>query len=281
MRQYYGSGSMLLGGGMTRTIKTLILINIGVYLLEIAGGRAASGENLLVEIFGLSSHTHIQETDGVSHRFLIWQFFTYMFLHGGVWHLAINMFILWMFGRQLEDLWGNKAFLRYYLTCGIGAGVATYFFTMGSDVVTIGASGAIFGILVAYAVIYPEQLVTLLLFFILPITLKAKHLVMIIAGMELLQCISGTVDGIGHFAHLGGAVVGYIYLKMWRRFSYYDAGQRETFLSRLGEVFSRWGQRRADLSEREVDRILDKISRHGLQSLSRREKITLRRRSKE
>ena len=281
MRQYYGSGSMLLGGGMTRTIKTLILINIGVYLLEIAGGRAASGENLLVEIFGLSSHTHIQETDGVSHRFLIWQFFTYMFLHGGVWHLAINMFILWMFGRQLEDLWGNKAFLRYYLTCGIGAGVATYFFTMGSDVVTIGASGAIFGILVAYAVIYPEQLITLLLFFILPITLKAKHLVMIIAGMELLQCISGTVDGIGHFAHLGGAVVGYIYLKMWRRFSYYDAGQRETFLSRLGEVFSRWGQRRADLSEREVDRILDKISRHGLQSLSRREKITLRRRSKE
>ncbi len=280
MRQYYGSGSALLGGGMTRTIKTLILINIGVYLLEMAAGQAASGGHLLVEIFGLSSHRHIQETEGVSHVFLIWQFFTYMFLHGGVWHLAFNMFILWMFGRQLEDLWGNKAFLRYYLTCGIGAGVATYFFTMGSDVVTIGASGAIFGVLVAYAVIYPEQLITLLLFFVLPITLKAKHLVMIIAGMEFLHCISGTVDGIGHFAHLGGAAVGYIYLKMWRNASHYDVGHRETFLSRLGEPFSRWKQRRADISEREVDRILDKISRHGLQSLSWREKITLSRRSK-
>ena len=280
MRPYYGAGSALLGGGMTRTIKTLILINIGVYLLEMAAGRAASGGNSLVEIFGLSSHTHIQQTDGVSHEFLIWQFFTYMFLHGGVWHLAFNMFILWMFGRQLEDLWGQKAFLRYYLTCGIGAGVATYFFTMGSDVVTIGASGAIFGILVAYAVIYPEQLITLLLFFVLPITLKAKHLVMIIAGMELLHCISGAVDGIGHFAHVGGAAVGYIYLKMWRKATYYDVGHRETFLSRLGEVLGRWGQRRADISEREVDRILDKISRQGLQSLSWREKITLRRRSK-
>ncbi len=266
---------------MTRTIKTLILINIGVYLLEIAAGRAASGGNLLVEIFGLSSHTHIQKTDGVSHEFLIWQFFTYMFLHGGVWHLAFNMFILWMFGRQLEDLWGQKAFLRYYLTCGIGAGVATYFFTMGSDVVTIGASGAIFGVLVAYAVIYPEQLITLLLFFILPITLKAKHLVMIIAGWELLHCISGTVDGIGHFAHVGGAAVGYIYLKMWRKASHYDVSYRETFLSRLGDAFSRWRQGRADVSEKEVDRILDKISRHGFQSLSWREKVTLHRRSKE
>ena len=280
MRPYYGSGSTLLGGGMTRTIKTLILINIGVFLLEIAAGRAASGENLLVEIFGLCSHKYIQGTKHVSHEFLIWQFFTYMFLHGGVWHLAFNMFILWMFGRQLEDLWGNKAFLRYYLTCGIGAGVATYFFTMGSDVVTIGASGAIFGILVAYAVIYPDQLITLLLFFVLPITLKAKHLVMIIAGMEFLHCISGTVDGIGHFAHLGGGVVGYIYLKMWRKASYYDVGHRETFLLRLGKPFSRWRQGRADISEREVDRILDKISRHGLQSLSWREKIILRRRSK-
>ncbi len=275
MRQYYGSAGMILGGGMTRTIKTLIIINVGVFLLQIASGGKLS------QIFGLCSDKYIRGTDHVFPVFLIWQIFTYMFLHGGVLHLAFNMFLLWMFGRELESLWGEKAFLRYYLICGVGAGVVTYFFTLGSTVITIGASGAVFGVLVAYAVIYPEQLITLLLFFVLPITLKAKHLVMIIAGMELLHCISGTVDGVGHFAHLGGAAVGYIYLKMWRKASYYDVGHRETFLSRLGDAFSRRRQGRADISEGEVDRILDKISRHGLQSLSWREKIALRKRSKE
>ncbi len=274
MRPYYGSGSMLLGGGMTRTIKTLILINIGVFLLQIASGGKLS------QVFGLCSHRYMQEADDIFPVFLIWQFFTYMFLHGDPWHLFFNMFILWMFGRQLESLWGEKPFLRYYLICGIGAGIANYLFTMGSLAITIGASGAIFGILVAFAVIYPEQLITVfILIFPLP-PMKAKHVVLIFAGLELLFGVSGTMPGIAHFAHLGGAAVGYIYLKMWRKASHYDVGHRETFLSRLGEVFSRWRQRRADLSEREVDRILDKISTHGLQDLSWREKTILRRRSK-
>lgn len=268
MRDYgYGSGSMILGGGTTRMVKTLILINIGVFLLQIASGWKL---NL---IFGLSSRHVFRE-------FMVWQFLTHMFLHGGVWHLAINMFMLWMFGRELESIWGEKGFLRYYLVCGIGGGVATYLFTMNSPVITIGASGAIFGILVAYAVIYPDRMITLLLFFFLPLTIKAKHLVMIFAGIELLQCISGAADGIGHFAHLGGGVVGYIYLKMWRKFSYYGVDYKETFLSWFRKPFIIRKQNRAVILEKEVDRILDKISKQGFQSLSWREKIILRRRAK-
>ncbi len=274
MRQYYGSGSMILGGGMTRTIKTLMIINVAVFLLQIASGWK------LNEFLGLCSDKYIRGKDHLFPVFLIWQIFTYMFLHGGVLHLAFNMFLLWMFGRELESLWGEKAFLRYYLICGVGAGVVTYFFTLGSSVITIGASGAVFGVLVAYAVIYPEQLITLLLFFIIPITLKAKHLVMIFAGIELLHCISGTNDGVGHFAHVGGAAVGYLYLKMWRKASFYDVGSRENLLSRFTEPFRRWKQYRAEVLEKEVDRILGKISKQGIESLTRREKIILRRRSR-
>ena len=252
----------MFGGGMTRMVKILILVNVGAFLLQVASGWK------LNMIFGLSSRH-------VFHDLMIWQFLTYMFLHGGVWHLAINMFMLWMFGKELESLWGEKSFLRYYLICGIGGGVVTYLYTMRSPVVTIGASGAIFGILVAYAVIYPEQMITLLIFFVIPVTVKAKHLVMIFAGMELMYCISGTADGIGHFAHLGGGVVGYIYLRMWRRFSHYNGGYRETIPSWLKEPFGKWKQNRADVLEKEVDRILGKISDKGIQSLSLREKITL------
>lgn len=262
----YGSGSPVMGGGITKTVKTLIFVNVAAFLLQAASGGRLSG------YLGLSS-MH------VFHNLFLWQLVTYMFLHGGVWHLALNMFILWMFGRELEGIWGEKGFLRYYLTCGIGAGIVTYFFTMGAPVITIGASGAIFGILVAYAVIYPERPITLLLFFVLPVTLKAKHLVMGLAALEFLHCASGTPDGVGHFAHLGGAVIGYLYLRMWRRRSFYSTSYGKTILSRVGELLQRQKQKQADDLESEVDRILDKISRTGLQSLSRREKNLLHKKS--
>jgi len=264
--EYYSGGSTF-GGSMPKVIKTLILINIGVFLLQIASGWKVS------PIFGLSS----QHVFG---NLMIWQLFTYMFLHGGVLHLVFNMFILWMFGRELEEMWGEKGFLRYYLTCGIGAGIVTCLFTLGSPIITIGASGAVFGILIAYAVIYPERPITLLIFFIIPVTLKAKHLVTILIGMEFLFCIAGTADGIGHFAHIGGAVIGYVYLKIWKRSSSYDYGYKESFFSRLGEALEKWKQKNANVSEEEVDRILDKISKNGIKSLSWRERLTLRKRAK-
>ena len=207
MREYgYGSGSPMMGGGITKTVKTLIFVNVAVFLLQVASG----------------------------------------------------------FGRELEGIWGEKGFLRYYLTCGIGAGIVTYFFTMGSPIITIGASGAIFGILVAYAVIYPDRPITLLLFFVLPITMKAKHLVMGLAALEFLHCASGTSDGIGHFAHLGGAVVGYIYLRMWRRRSFYSTGYGETILSRVGDFVQKRKQKQAgDLEEPAPQKISKEMNGGG------------------
>ena len=204
---YYRGASF--GSVMPRMVKNIILVNIAVFLLQIASGGM------------LRFHLGLVSTRVIGHL-NIWQFATYMFLHGNVFHIAINMFLLFMFGRELENLWGGDAFLKYYLTCGIGAGVITYFFTRGHPgTVTIGASGAVFGILVAYAVIYPDRIITLLVFFVLPVSLKAKHLVLILGAFEFLHVLAGTQDGIGHYAHLGGAVIGYIYLKVWKDLSYH------------------------------------------------------------
>lgn len=264
----YGSQSAMIGGGMTRMVKTLILVNVAVFVLQMAsGGR-------LDVYLGLNSVL-------VFRHLFLWQFLTYMFLHSvhNLFHILINMYILWMFGRELESIWGEKAFLRFYLTCGIGAGIISSLFTMGSPTMTIGASGAIFGILVAYAVVYPERLITVfILIFPLP-PMKAKHVVMIFAGMELLFGVSGTAPGIAHFAHLGGGVIGFIYLKVWKRRSLYGVDYRESFLSRLRESFNRWKQNQDVILEQEVDKILEKVSKSGIKSLSRREKSILRRKS--
>lgn len=274
MREYgWSEPGVIMRGSTPRIVKILIFINIGIFLLQIASGGKID------KIFGLCSHKYLQQANNASPVFLIWQFFTYMFLHGGVLHLAFNMLILWMFGKELEVMWGEKNFLRYYLACGVGGGIITYLFTMNSMVITIGASGAIFGILVAYAVIFPERYITLLLFFFIPITMKAKHLVMALAGMEFLFCISGAQDGIGHFAHIGGALIGYVYLKIWRRSSYYGSGYGEGITSWWREHRKRWNQKQEYILEKEVDRILAKVSKTGMQSLSRRERDILHKKS--
>ncbi|HLI84076.1 MAG TPA: rhomboid family intramembrane serine protease [Bryobacteraceae bacterium] len=154
---------------------------------------------------------------GVVHNFYIWQPFTYLFLHGGIWHLLINMLTLWMFGVQLEQDWGTRQFLKYYFLCGIGAGICILLVNgaMGAYTVpTIGASGAIMGLLMAFGVLYPNQRV--LMDFLFPI--KAKYLVLIYVIVELWASF-GPNTGISSVAHLGGMVVGYIYLKSggsWR-----------------------------------------------------------------
>lgn len=272
-------GSTILGGGMTRMVKILILVNIGVFVLQMASG------GILDVYLGLSSVDAFRKSGAFRQpqiQFLPWQFVTYMFLHSirNLLHLVFNMFMLWMFGRELESLWGEKAFLRFYLTCGVGAGIASYLATFGDPVITIGASGAIFGILVAYAVIFPERLITVfILIFPLP-PMKAKHVVMIFAGLELLFGVSGAAPGIAHFAHLGGGLVGYIYLKMWRKRSFYGGEYRESILARFGEVLRRWSQKQDEGLDREVDKILAKISKTGVSSLTRREKSILDKKSK-
>ncbi|MCD5390692.1 rhomboid family intramembrane serine protease [candidate division NPL-UPA2 bacterium] len=274
MSYYYGGERPYIrfGPSLTRAVKSLILINAGVFLLQLIL-KFSDLERGFTHFFGLVPVL-------VSEKSMLWQFFTYMFLHGGLFHILFNMLTLWMFGSDLEREWGRKEFLRYYFITGVGAGILYYFSAMRSAIPAIGASGAIFGVLVAYALTFPERRITLFLFFILPVTMKARHLILFFGGLQLLALLHyGRTSGIAHFAHLGGMLVGYLYLRGWRRTGYGLSGWTADLRFRLSQsLIRRRAKRREDLEE-DVDSILDKISREGMRSLTRRERRILQRKS--
>jgi len=163
--------------------------------------------------------------DLVVFRGFVWQPLTYMFLHapGDVFHIGFNMLMLWMFGSELERTWGGRAFLRYYLACGIGGGVFAVALGLlvpafggspfAGQAATIGASGAVYGLLIAFGTVFAERTVMVMLMF----PMKARTMALIFFGLTFLFTISGTGGGVSHVAHLGGAVVGFLVLKRaWR-----------------------------------------------------------------
>jgi len=148
--------------------------------------------------------------------FAPWQLLTYGFLHGNLNHILFNMFGLWMFGRDLERLMGPQRFLIYYITCVVGAGVVQLIVagTQGGLYPTLGASGGVFGILLAYGLTYPNRTVVLLF---PPIPMKAKFFVLFYGLLELYLGISGGAPGVANFAHLGGMLFGFLLLRYWGR----------------------------------------------------------------
>jgi len=142
--------------------------------------------------------------------FHAWQLLTYMFMHAGIDHLLLNMFALWMFGSVLENYWGWKRFLLYYLICGIGAGLINLLIPGWG--LTVGASGAIYGLLLAFGMTFPNEYIYF--YFLVPI--KAKWFVIIFAVIELLEGFFST-GNVAHFAHLGGMVFGLLLILLWRR----------------------------------------------------------------
>jgi membrane associated rhomboid family serine protease len=156
---------------------------------------------------------------GAAPSFMPWQLLTYGFLHGSFMHVAFNMLALVMFGAPLEYTWGNKRFLSYYLVCVAGAGVCqllvgAWAVQQGGDVYpTIGASGGVFGLLLAYGMLFPNQRVMLL---IPPIPMKARTLVIVYGAIELFLGASGFQPGVAHFAHLGGMLFGWLLIRYWR-----------------------------------------------------------------
>jgi len=151
----------------------------------------------------------------VIHSFWIWQLVTYMFLHGGLFHILFNMLALWMFGAELERTWGTRYFLKYYFVTGIGAGLLTVLFSMlpfgfarqmqGFNI--IGASGAIYGLLLAYAIYFPERPILLIVFWV-----PARLCVTILGAIAVFASLSDS-GGVANATHLGGLLVGYLYLK--------------------------------------------------------------------
>lgn len=164
-------------------------------------------EPLMARLFALNPITFIKRP---------WQLVTYMFMHGNFAHLFFNMYTLYVFGTVLERVWGTRKFLLYYFVTGIGAAlvhIGVQWLT-GDFALTVGASGAIYGILMGYAMLYPDSTLMLLL---PPVSVKAKWLVLIFAGVELLLGVTGTQAGVAHFAHLGGLVFGLFLILYWKK----------------------------------------------------------------
>lgn len=195
--------------------KALLIANAGMFLLQSLMGIAAFYPLML---WPLDLGTTASFSGGVP-SFQPWQLLTYGFLHGGLAHLLFNMLALVMFGAQLEYTWGDRRFLAYFFTCVIGAGlcqlaVVTWSVSNGGGAFpTLGASGGVFGLLLAYGMLFPNQRVMLL---IPPIPMKARTLVIAYGAIELLMGITGTQSGVAHFAHLGGMLFGWLLIRYWR-----------------------------------------------------------------
>lgn len=183
-------------------VKWLLISNVAVFILSsLASGTAA------MNVFRLLSLV----PEAVVKHFAIWQLGTYMFLHGDFQHILFNMLGLWMCGSMLERDWGTRRFLKYYFVCGVGAGLCDVILNSALghwDTRTIGASGAIYGLLLAIGVLYPNQ--NFYMYFLFPI--RAKYLVMIYGAMAFLGAMRVN-SGVSHIAHLGGMLFGFIFLK--------------------------------------------------------------------
>ena len=204
MSRYRPSFSGFGIGGWTPAVKTLIITCVVAFLLEVFD-RMAGGPAFILN-FGLSPAL-------VTHRFYLWQLVTYIFLHdpSNLLHILFNMLGLWMFGSELERLWGTRQFTKFFFICGIGAGLLTVLLSPNSTTPTIGASGAIYGILLAFGLLFPERII---IFIVFPI--PAKWFVAILGGLAFFSSISATGSGIAHVAHLGGMLCGFLYLRSGR-----------------------------------------------------------------
>jgi membrane associated rhomboid family serine protease len=193
-------------GPLSPAIKALIIANVVGFLLSLVAP-------VLILRFGLAPAAVFEQG-------AVWQVVTYMFLHGGVGHLLFNMLALWMFGTDLERMWRTRFFTKYYFITGIGAGVITLLWSLsplpGADemyaALTIGASGAVYGVLLAYGMYFPHRV--LLLFLLFPV--QARYAVMIYGAIAFVFSMGAGGPGVAHVAHLGGLVVGYLYLKTLR-----------------------------------------------------------------
>jgi membrane associated rhomboid family serine protease len=277
-------------------IKALLISNIVIwlvfgYLLPLFTFRG-------VPIFAIFSEYLALWPLGTN--FWPWQLLTYMFMHGGFGHLFFNMLALWMFGMELETTWGSRKFLIYYLVCGVGAGIANLLISplFGQAAPTVGASGAVFGVLLAFGLLYPDR--PIYLYFLLPV--KAKYFIAGYIGLELFYGVTGTSDGIAHVAHLGGAAVGFVFILIdkgllpgrgvFDRFRASRIGREraagggwrgmpEVHDAKFYDITT--GKRTDDapeITQEMIDEILDKINREGYQSLTDDEKHVLNEASK-
>jgi membrane associated rhomboid family serine protease len=279
-------------------IKNLIIINVIVFLMQFLGEQVVVGNAsvayLLNKWFALNPLAGVDNYN-IPYHFQIWQLVTYQFMHGGFTHILFNMLALWMFGMEIENMWGSKKFLTFYLVCGVVAGIAQLVFPVLFNEAlapTIGASGAVFGVLVAFGMLLPDRYIYI--YFLIPV--KAKYFVIFYIVIEFFSLPSG--GDVAHLAHLGGALAGFIFVLFNRKPSYSsnafygsNSGSGSKLFDSLknaSNVFKKkddaedanyyeinGDKNDPGISQEEIDKILDKISQSGYQNLSEREKKVL------
>ncbi len=273
--------------------KNLLIINVLALLANDIFGAYMSSHGMEMDLNSLLGLYYFG-----SPYFQVYQLVTYMFMHGGWVHLIFNMFALWMFGGIIERVWGAKKFLFYYLVCGVGAGMAQELvqFLGWASVYssTVGASGAVFGILLAFGMLFPDERLFIIPF---PFPIKAKWLVIGYGALEVVQAF-GASDGVAHFAHLGGMIFGFFLIRYWSKHpggSGYST--RQDPFGKFRDAYGNWRKRQAEehsqkttsndnqqtrdydaekkKRQEEIDRILDKIRKSGYDCLTREEKQKL------
>ena len=248
----------------TEAIKILISINFVIYVLQSLAGK----EDIFFRLFGLVPNVFISEL-------MLWQPFTYMFFHApyyssvGISHILLNMLGLWVFGRELEQAWGKSKFLKYYFLTGVGSGLITYLFQINSDNPVIGASGAVYGILLAYGISFPNRM--LYIWGLIPV--RSIWLVVIMGSIAFFGLL-GRADGISHVTHISGMLIGYVLLKKkWQLSDIIFAMRKKTVEFQV--------QRKEDRAlkkkyiNRDIDIILEKIKEVGFSGLSNEEQSKL------
>jgi membrane associated rhomboid family serine protease len=247
--------------GITPVVKYLVIVNSGVFLAEFLFQPGWMG------LLGL--------TPAFFWRGALWQPFTYMFLHGGGFHLFFNMLVLWMFGTTLELTWGGRRFLFFYVICGVGAGLLSAAVTPGSPIPIVGASGAIYGLLMAFGILFPDQLIYI--WGVFPV--RARYFVIGIGLIEFFTAMSGAQSRVAHFAHLGGMLFGLVYMKwdvLGKSLSGWRSEKRQK--RHLKVVWDREHEKRK--LQEEIDRLLDKGGKNGTDSLTAEERERIRKLSR-
>jgi membrane associated rhomboid family serine protease len=249
-------------------IQFIIVLNVVVFFFQQIGNAVKLP--YLEQFLALSA-------DGLRRGFL-WQPLTYMFLHYDIWHILVNMLFLWFFGKEVEYFIGPKHITRLYLGAGLAGAALWLLFNFTSAATVLGASAAVLGCVIAFATLFPDRDVTLLVFFVLPVTLRAKYLALIAIAFDVVPLLHGAATNVAHLAHLGGAAFGYLYIKQL------GYGTTPRWLLWLQDITGRLKPRplptprnmsSEEFIQEQVDPILDKIAREGMQSLTRRERKIL------
>ena len=245
-------------------VKLLLIINVAVFILiELSGQKG-----IFFQIFGLVPQGILQE-------YRLWQTLTYLFLHGGWIHILFNMLVLWMFGKDLEMDWGKNEFLIFYFVCGIGSGLITVLANINSPIVIVGASGSIYGVLVAYGFTYPNR--TVYLYGVFP--LKVKYVVLGLGVIAFFASLSITQSKVSHITHLAGMIIGIIYILFNFRWKNIRLWYTKIRLRSIQDKQNNHKDEETHI-KMQVDKILDKLNDEGWENLTPQEEDFLTRASK-